>query len=113
VTVDRERFERLRRLAAVRTSADMIGRLLTYSVGDHVWARWGRTSRILLGRVLSAHPIAMAHIDGVRDWWELSLFSNTHLRWVPKPTFRRIFRVLTPTEIRDLKTMGVVEEAGS
>jgi hypothetical protein len=110
VTVDGKRFEQLRRRAALRTSVDAITRLLTYSVGDFVWARWGQTRGLLLARVLSPHPVAMAHVDNVREWWELMLFSNAQRAWIDKPTFRRILRALTPTEIRDLKTAGVIAE---
>lgn len=104
---DVQRFEELRRRVG-RARVDDLTRLLTYSVGDYVWARFGHTRGILLGRVMSPHPVAFENIDSLREWWELQLFSGTHHEWVEKTTFRRILRALTPTEIRDLRAAGVI-----
>ena len=58
------------------------------------------------------HPVAFENIDSLREWWELQLFSGTHHQWVEKTTFRRILRSLTSTELRELRTAGVIPEPG-
>lgn len=107
---DVERLEQLRRgVGRVRVVA-WSGRL-SYSVGDYVWAKFGQTRGLQLGRVMSPHPVAFENIDSLKDWWELQLFSLTHHQWVEKTTFRRILQALTPTEIRTLRDAGVIAEA--
>jgi hypothetical protein len=111
VTVDRKRFEQFLRRAMLRTPVDAVGRLLTLTVGEHVLATpRGRLRQLILGRVLAPHPVGMGSLDSVRDWWQLAVFSAVTLSWSSKPTFRRVLRALTPTEVGDLRAMGVIEE---
>jgi hypothetical protein len=108
---DVERFEELRRRAARLRVDHMFGRLLTWSVGDFVWAKFGQTRGIQLGRVVSPHPVAFQNVDSLRDWWELQIFSSTHQRWVERTTFRRVLRTLTLSELAHLRDAGIIPEA--
>lgn len=103
-----ERVEQLRRRASRARVADL-GVLPTFSVGQYVWAKFGRTRGILLARVLSPHPAAMPTIDYVRDWWEVEVFAISLGIWNRRPSFRRVLRTLTDEEIGDLRSVGVIE----
>lgn len=79
-----------------------------YTVGDLVWAHFGRTSGLLLGRVVSPHPAAMHSISHLREWWSVEVFSQSARAWNPRPHFRRLLRKLTVDEIAALRGEGVI-----
>ena len=107
MSVDVERLEQLRRRADRARAADL-GVLPSFSVGDYVWARFGRTRGILLARVLSPHPAAMPAIDYVRDWWQVAVFALAAETWNERPCFRRVLRKLTDAEIEALRQDEVI-----
>lgn len=80
----------------------------SYTVGDYVWAHFGRTSGLLLGRVLSPHPVAMHAISRTPEWWSIEAFSQNARVWNPRPHFRRLLRKLTDGEIAALRADGVI-----
>ena len=83
--------------------------LLTYSVGDYVWARFGATGGLQLARIRFADPVSF---DGSpRHWWWVDVFWPTRARWIS--THRRVLRALTPTELDALSTSGVFERNGA
>jgi len=105
-------LERLRRKALKDRLAwaalTQIGRLVTYSVGDHVWALFGN-SGIQLARVRMATPVAF---DGTaREWWWVDVHWPTQGEW--RPTHRRVLRSLTPAELHAVREAGVVEARAS
>jgi hypothetical protein len=106
-TLERIRRQALRdRLAWAALSR--IGRLLTYSVGDHVWVLFGHKG-LQLARVKMANPVVF---DGTGvDWWWVDVYWPTRGLWIG--THRRVLRALTPPELHAVRETGVVEERAS
>jgi pyrroloquinoline quinone (PQQ) biosynthesis protein C len=98
-------LERLRRQAL----ADAADRLwfhsdgVSYSVGDHVWARFGNTRGLQLARIRMANPVAFEGTSAV--WWWVDVWWPTRARWIS--THRRVLRSLTSAELRRCREAGV------
>lgn len=98
-------LERVRRRAMPRTrTLDALTHLLTYSVGDYVWACFGNTRGVQLGRVRVAEPLSFG---GPADWWLVEIYWPTRGNWA-LGTYRRILRALSPREVHTLRADGVI-----
>lgn len=88
-----------------------IGRLLTYSVGDHVWCLFGARG-LQLARVKMANPV---RFDGTGlDWWWCDVYWPTRgERGEWAESHRRVLRALTPAELHAVRTAGVAVEEPS
>ena len=107
MTVDVERLDQLRRRAGRARGADL-GVLPAYSAGTYVWAKYGDTRGILLARVLSPVPAAMLTISSIREWWSVEVFAGSLGIWNPRPHLRRVLRALLPTELEQLRDVGII-----
>jgi hypothetical protein len=79
--------------------------LLTYSVGDYVWALFGNTFGVQLGRVRVAEPLSFGGAPA--DWWAVEIYWPTRGCYAIA-TWRRVLRALSPAEIATLRNDGVI-----
>ena len=77
--------------------ADDLEGLVTYSVGDYVWARWGQSRSVQLARVAMAAPVSFH--GGRPDWWYLQIYWQRQAAWRDLGTHRRVYRALHPMEL--------------
>jgi hypothetical protein len=103
-------LERVRRRAMPRRlTLEEIGELVAYSLGAYVWARFGNTRGVQLGRVRVAEPIGFG---GPPEWWCVEIYWPTRGSF-GLATWRRVLRALDPGELATLRADGVIPEASS
>jgi|SRR5580704_4394194 hypothetical protein len=100
-------LDRLRReVSRGGLQADDLEGLVTYSVGDYVWARWGNSRSVQLARVRNAAPVPLQ--GGRAEWWWVQIYWPRQAAWRQLGTHRRVFRALHPMELQGLRNAGVI-----
>jgi hypothetical protein len=111
VTVAVAKLDTLERLCRdIRRSGPRAGDLagvVSYAVGDYVWARWGSSRSVQLARIALATPVSFLE-GSPADWWWLQIYWPRQAGWRRLGTHRRVYRALHPVELQALQEAGVI-----